>query len=119
VPLREPARVDLQARLRPGVTPIEVEQLLDQHVTTPIRGQPSVQLEELDADHVGVRITATPVDPSDGPRLASEVVQAIARYAVSPPRQRASGVEGGADERGGVPIAAASQVHHDGDVDVG
>jgi small conductance mechanosensitive channel len=119
VPLREPARVDLQARLRPGVTPIEVEQLLDQHVTTPIRGQPSVELEELDADHVGVRITATPVDPSDGPRLASEVVQAIARYAVSPPRQRASGVESGADERGGVPIAAASQVHHDGDVDGG
>jgi small-conductance mechanosensitive channel len=84
VPLREPAGIDLYARLRPGVTPVEVERLLEEHIATPIRGRPSVALEELDADHVGVRITATPVDPKDGARLASEVVQAISHYAISP-----------------------------------
>jgi small-conductance mechanosensitive channel len=82
VPRREPAGVDLVARLRPGLTPIEVEQILKEHVTVPLRHGPSVSLVDLDADHVGVRIVATPLLPSDGPRLSSEVVRAVARYAV-------------------------------------
>jgi small conductance mechanosensitive channel len=84
VPLREPAGVDLFASLRPGVTPVEVEDLLADRITIPTRGPPSVELEELDADHVGVRIRVSPVNPADGARLASEVVRAIARYAVAP-----------------------------------
>jgi small-conductance mechanosensitive channel len=84
VPLREPAGVDLFASLRPGVTPAEVEALLAERITIPTRGPPSVELEELDADHVGVRIRVSPVNPADGARLASEVVRAIARYAVAP-----------------------------------
>jgi small conductance mechanosensitive channel len=86
VPLREPAGVDLRARLWPGVTPVQVQRLLERRVTVPIRGRPSVALEEIDADHVGVRVTAAPVDPADGAQLATEVMEAIARYAIAPPQ---------------------------------
>jgi small conductance mechanosensitive channel len=80
VPLREPAGVELRARLRPGVTPVDVEQLLREKITTRIRGAPGITLEELDEDAVIVRISATPVRPSDGPTLASEVLNAVASY---------------------------------------
>jgi hypothetical protein len=39
-----------------------------------------VALEEVGAEEV-VRITATPVSPSDGPQMASEVVRALVPYA--------------------------------------
>jgi small-conductance mechanosensitive channel len=77
-PLREPTGVDLRARLRPGVTPIEVEERLKQSIETPLRGAPRITLEELDGDHVVVRISATPQNPSDGSRLASEVLRTVA-----------------------------------------
>lgn len=78
VPLREPTAVDLRARLRPNVTPVEVEELLKQALEIPIRGAPRITLEELDGDEVVVRISATPQDSADGPRLATEVLRAIA-----------------------------------------
>ena len=78
VPLREPDGVDLRARLRPDVTPLEVQELLDTAIQTPVRGQPQITLEELDGDEVVVRIPATPERPADGPRLASEVLEAVA-----------------------------------------
>jgi small-conductance mechanosensitive channel len=78
VPLREPEGVDLRARLPAGVTPLEVQELLDSAVETPVRSQPRITLEELDGDEVVVRIMATPERPSDGPRLASEVLEAVA-----------------------------------------
>ncbi|MGZ6671393.1 MAG: hypothetical protein ACXVFM_03475, partial [Solirubrobacteraceae bacterium] len=78
VPLREPAAVELRARLRPGVTPVDVEELLADAIETPIRGRPGITLEELDGDEVVVRVTATPQRPSDGPRLSSEILDAIA-----------------------------------------
>ena len=77
VPLREPAAVSLRARLRPGSTPAEVEEQLRNAISTPIRGAPSITLEEVDGDEVVVRIAATPSNPGDGPRLASEVLHAI------------------------------------------
>src|SRR6185436_11611531 len=40
VPLREPASVDLRARLRPDVRPSEVQALLDDVVQTPVRSEP-------------------------------------------------------------------------------
>jgi small-conductance mechanosensitive channel len=58
VPLREPAAVELRARLRPGVTPVDAEELLADAIETPIRGRPSITLEELDGDEVVVRVTA-------------------------------------------------------------
>jgi small conductance mechanosensitive channel len=78
VPLREPAAVDLRARLRPDVMPSQVQALLDQGVGTPVRGEPHIALEEMDSDEVVVRIAATPVHDADGPRLADEVMRALA-----------------------------------------
>jgi small-conductance mechanosensitive channel len=77
VPLREPPGVDLRARLRSGVTPLDVQSVLDETVQTPMRDAPSVTLEEIDGDEVVVRIAATPKYPSAGPKLASEVLEAI------------------------------------------
>jgi small-conductance mechanosensitive channel len=81
VPLREPAGVELRARLRPGVTPLDVEQLLRERIRIPMRGPPRITLEELDGDEVVVRIAATPRDPADGSRLASEVLHTVAEQA--------------------------------------
>ena len=77
VPLREPDGVDLRARLPADVTPLEVQELLDAALETPVRNRPQIVLEELDGDEVVVRISATPERPSDGPRLASEVLEAV------------------------------------------
>jgi small-conductance mechanosensitive channel len=78
VPLREPASVDLRARLRPDVKPSQIQTLLEDGVRTPIRGEPHIALEEIDRDEVVVRVAATPVIDADGPRLADEVLAAIA-----------------------------------------
>lgn len=77
VPLREPASVDLRARLRPDVKPSDVQAMLEESITTPVRGEPSIALEEIDADEVVVRIQATPLADADGPRLADEVLAAV------------------------------------------
>jgi small conductance mechanosensitive channel len=82
VPLREPDSVDLRARLNAGVTPLEVQELLAKVVKTPMRDSPRITLEEIDGDEVVVRISATPERPSDGPRLASEVLEAVAGHTV-------------------------------------
>jgi hypothetical protein len=78
VPLREPAAVDLRARLRPNVRPSDVQALLEEAIHTPVRGEPTIALEEVDADEVVVRIQATPLSDEDGPRLADEVLCAVA-----------------------------------------
>jgi small-conductance mechanosensitive channel len=78
VPLREPDGVDLRARLSVGVTPLEIQQLLEEALTTPVRDHPQIHLEEVDGDEVVLRITAVPEHPADGPKLASEVLEAIA-----------------------------------------
>jgi small conductance mechanosensitive channel len=93
VPLREPAAVDLRARLRPDVVPSEIQDLLHDGIRTPVRSEPHVGLEEVDADEVIVRIAATPAAESDGPRLADEILAAIA------PVTR----EGNTEERGAAP----------------
>jgi small conductance mechanosensitive channel len=77
IPLREPAAVDLRARLRPGVTPLDIQELFCDQVTTPVRGDPQITLEELDDEEVVVRISATPEHAADGPALASQVLAAI------------------------------------------
>ncbi len=77
VPLREPAAVDLRARLRPDVKPSDLQALLEDCVRTPVRDDPHISLEEVDRDEVIVRIAATPVSDTDGPRLADEVLAAI------------------------------------------
>jgi small-conductance mechanosensitive channel len=78
VPLREPAAVDLRARLRPDVKPSQVQTLLEEAISTPVRGEPHIALEEIDRDEVVVRVAATPLVDADGPRLADEVMDALA-----------------------------------------
>jgi small-conductance mechanosensitive channel len=78
IPLREPSGVNLRARLRPGVTPVDIQTLLEQTVETPMRDKPRVALEEIDGDEVVVRIAATPENPVDGAVLSSEVLRALA-----------------------------------------
>ena len=77
IPLREPDQLNLRARLRPGVTPQDIQQLLQTTIQTPTRREPRISLEEIDGDEVVVRIQATPEDSREGPRLASEVLAAI------------------------------------------
>jgi small-conductance mechanosensitive channel len=84
-PLRQPTGVDLRARLTPDATPAEVQQRLEQALQTPLRGPPNVTLEELDGDEVVVRIGATPARSADGPKLASEVLDAISPLTVRAP----------------------------------
>jgi small conductance mechanosensitive channel len=93
VPLREPASVDLRARLRPDVRPSDLQALLEETVRTPVRAEPHISLEEVDRDEVIVRIEATPMSESDGPRLADEVLAAIGAVTRED--------EDDADERGG------------------
>jgi small-conductance mechanosensitive channel len=77
VPLRDPAAVDLRARLRPDVRPSDLQDLLEESVRTPVRSEPHISLEEVDRDEVIVRIAATPIKEADGPQLADEVLAAI------------------------------------------
>ena len=84
VPLREPPGVELPARLRPGITPIDVEHTLRDAVRTPMRGPPNVTLEEVDGDDIVVRVRAAPERPSDGPQLASEVLAAVTQLTPGP-----------------------------------
>jgi small-conductance mechanosensitive channel len=77
VPLREPAAVDLRARLRPDVKPSQIQRLLEEGIATPLRSDPQIALEEVDRDEVIVRVAATPALDSDGPTLADEVLAAL------------------------------------------
>jgi small conductance mechanosensitive channel len=77
IPLHEPAGVDLRARLRPGVTPVDIEALLRETIETPMRDKPRVALEEIDGDETVVRIGVSPLDPTQGARLSSEVLHAL------------------------------------------
>jgi small conductance mechanosensitive channel len=78
IPLHEPAGVDLRARLRPGVTPVDIQTLLEETIETPMRDKPRVALEEIDGDETVVRIGVSPSDPLAGARLSSEVLHALA-----------------------------------------
>jgi small conductance mechanosensitive channel len=117
VPLREPSSVDLRARLRPDVKPSEVQELLEEGIRTPVRAEPHIGLEEIDAEELVVRIEATPASEADGPRLADEILSAIApvtREGLTEEREaarfdaRAPGPDGEAPRRGDDRAAARS-----------
>jgi small conductance mechanosensitive channel len=78
VPLREPAAVDLRARLKPDVKPSELQAFLEERVTIPTRSHPHISVEEVDDDEVIMRVAATPEIDRDGGRLADEILAAIA-----------------------------------------
>lgn len=79
VPLREPERVDMRARFDATTSPEDVQRMLSESITVPVRHPPDISLEELDRDDVVLRISATPLDPDDGARLASEVLRGVRR----------------------------------------
>jgi small conductance mechanosensitive channel len=79
LPLREPEAVKLRARLRAGMTPGDLQEVLEKALQTPLRDAPRITLEELDGDEVVVQIAATPRVASEGRRLASELLGIVSR----------------------------------------
>jgi small conductance mechanosensitive channel len=79
LPLREPEAVKLRARLRAGMTPSDLQEVLEKALRTPMRDAPRITLEELDGDEVVVSIAATPQVPSQGRMLASELLSVVSR----------------------------------------
>ena len=100
VPLRDPAAVDLRARLRPDVRPSDLQAMLDENVRTPVKSEPHISLEEIDRDEVIVRIAATPVTESDGPQLADEVLAAIGAVTRPGEDEDEPAIDRAPDERG-------------------
>jgi small conductance mechanosensitive channel len=76
-PLREPERVEFRARFGGDTSPREVQEMLEESITVPLRYPPHIAVEELDRDDVVVRIVSTPMNPSDGGKLAEEVLAGV------------------------------------------
>jgi small-conductance mechanosensitive channel len=79
LPLREPEAVSLRARLRPGMTPGDLQELLDRSLQTPLRSPPRITLEEVDGEEVVVHIAATPRLATEGRHLANELLGVVSR----------------------------------------
>jgi small conductance mechanosensitive channel len=79
LPLREPDAVNLRARLRAGMSPGDLQEVLEKSLQTPLRDAPRITLEELDGDEVVVRISATPRVAGQGRHLASELLTIVSR----------------------------------------
>jgi small conductance mechanosensitive channel len=77
MPLHEPDAVNLRARLRAGMTPGDLQEILDRELQTQLRSAPRITLEELDGDEVVVRISATPLVAAQGRQLASELLDIV------------------------------------------
>jgi len=76
-PLREPERVEFRARFSADTSPRELQEMLENTITVPLRYPPHIAVEELDRDEVVVRIVTTPVNPRDGATLAEEVLTGL------------------------------------------
>jgi hypothetical protein len=63
------------------VTPRDVQELIQETVETPMRETPEVTLEEIDGDELVVHVSVTPERPTDGSKLAGEVLAAIGSQA--------------------------------------
>jgi len=74
VPLREPDGIDVKARFDSHTSPAVVQEMLEQAITVPTRRPPGIWLEEIDRDEVVLRITATPLNPDDGAKLAEQIL---------------------------------------------
>ena len=77
IPISEPERVELKARFNAQVTPQKLQRMIEKAVTIPLRNPPQVRLEELHGDEVTVTIMAVPLNPADGAKLASDVLDAV------------------------------------------
>jgi len=79
MPLSEPEAVHLRARLRAGMTPSDLQEILEKSLQTPLREAPRITLEELDGEEVVVRIAATPLVAAEGRHLATELLGIVSR----------------------------------------
>jgi small conductance mechanosensitive channel len=80
VPLREPASVDVRARLHAGIKPSDVQAILSDSISVPTRTEPDIVLEEIIGDEVIVRIRVTPELSKDGAKLADQILQAMTTF---------------------------------------
>jgi small conductance mechanosensitive channel len=80
-PIREPAGVDMRARLPREVDPEAVQDRVGEALTVTTRKRPEVHLEEFVGDEVVMRIQATPVVPERGAVLAREVLRTVTAIA--------------------------------------
>jgi small-conductance mechanosensitive channel len=94
VPIKEPEPVDVRVRLSSGIRPSQVQEILDEQITTPTRSPAAVMLEELDGDQVIVRVRATPEKADDGARLADEIIATLASVTSQHEVVRASARQG-------------------------
>ena len=78
IPIREPSAVNLRARFPLDVRPSAVQELLEGGIEVPTRRVPDIEVQEMDGDEMVVRISATPEHPSDGAKLADQMLAAIA-----------------------------------------
>ncbi len=99
LPLREPEAVNLRARLRAGMTPGDLQEVLERSLQTPLRDAPRITLEELDGSEVVVRIAATPRVASEGRQLASELLSVVSSETRSRAEVDRSGDGGGGAAR--------------------
>ena len=68
MPLKEPAAVDLRAKMNPDIKPSELQDLLEpRRHGRPTRNKPHISLEEIDDEEVVMRISAIPESDEDGP----------------------------------------------------
>src|SRR3954462_8796555 len=112
VPLREPAAVDLRARLKPEVKPSELQRFLEENVRVPTRSHPHISVDEVDDEEVIMRVFAVPELDRDGPKLADEILAAIGHVTG---RDTGGGKNGNGNGNGGGPAGAEPppQVPHE------
>jgi small-conductance mechanosensitive channel len=100
-PLREPDSIDLRARFDSHLSPARVQDMLRQAITVPTLRPPRIELEEVDRDEVVLRISATPVNPGDGAKLAEQVVSVTrGTFEYEQPDLDGSSEEGSPKEKG-------------------
>ena len=78
IPIHEPSAVDLRARFPIDFRPSAVQDLLEEGIDVPTRRRPDIEVQEMDGDEVVVHISATPERPSDGAKLADQMLAALA-----------------------------------------
>jgi small-conductance mechanosensitive channel len=83
MPLREPDAVSLRAKLRPGTTPRDLQELIERELPLRLREAPRITLEALDGEEVVVQIAARPLVDSDASALASDLLRVVSAETAS------------------------------------
>lgn len=83
MPLREPDAVSLRAKLRPGTTPRDLQELIERELPLRLREPPRITLEALDGEEVVVQIAARPLVDSDASALASDLLRVVSAETAS------------------------------------